>query len=100
MRALTAGPLPSAPWRAALLVLVLLYLAGQAAFAAHALEHLLDGESGPCEVCDLGGALALPSLPTAFPDPVPALLEEAGDSIPPHPATGHPRFHLPRAPPV
>jgi hypothetical protein len=100
MRALTAAPLPSASWRAALLVLALLYLAGQGAFAAHAIEHLLHGESGPCEVCDLGGAPAMPSVVSALPAPGPANVGEAMGPLPSQPAGRQPRFHLPRAPPV
>lgn len=100
MGALSAAPRPTVSLRAALLVLALLYLSGQAAFTAHAVEHVLHGENGPCEVCDLGSAPALPSVPSALPAPGPANARQARDPLPLQPATRQPRFHLPRAPPL
>lgn len=100
MRALAAAPQPSVSWRTALLVLALLYLAGQAAVSAHGVEHVLQGEGGPCEVCDLGGAPELPSVPPALPTLGAPNVAEARDPLPLQPATRQPRFHLPRAPPL
>ena len=82
------------------LVLVLLYLAAQAAFAIHEVGHLLDGEEAPCQVCELGGAPALPTVPISVAGLDAPLVPESRDQLPHRPFARAQRVHLPRAPPA
>lgn len=88
-----------AHWRGAWLALALLYLAGQIALALHEVQHLSHGDPGPCLVCDLAGAPALPAIVPPLPKPASQFIPAVREQAPPYPFTRLQRVHLPRAPP-
>ena len=90
----------SASRRGLLVVLVLLYLAAQAVFAAHAVGHLLHGGETPCHTCELGGAPALPAATPSLPSLNAPFIPETRDRLPGQPYARTQRVHLPRAPPA
>jgi hypothetical protein len=91
---------PAASRRGALVLVVLLYLAAQALFAVHEVGHLVHAEDGPCELCALGGAPALPSVPPPLAERGAPVIPETGDLLPQPPFARVQRVHLPRAPPA
>jgi hypothetical protein len=90
----------SATRRGTLIFVALLYLGIQAALAAHQVEHLVQGEDAPCEICAFGSTAALPPIEPSL---APALARVGLETTEPLPCLEVPQprgTHLPRAPPV